>query len=111
MAEKRAKDRVILKLIELHDVVSSEEPHAVDSSPSSPNENAPAAELGLEPGIVVELKRKLDRARTVEVVIALMSDGETQQSLAGLMPNWRDEVRGYAKSRMVALGWMRKKAA
>jgi hypothetical protein len=31
MAEKRAKDRVILKLIELSDVVSSEEPHAAES--------------------------------------------------------------------------------
>ena len=31
MAEKRGKDRVILKLIELPDVVSSEEPHVVES--------------------------------------------------------------------------------
>src|SRR5215210_6191809 len=42
MAEKRAKDRVILKLIELTDVVSSEEPHAVENPPSSPNENTRA---------------------------------------------------------------------
>src|SRR5215208_7130147 len=35
MAEKRGKDRVILKLIELPDVVSSEEPLAVESPPSS----------------------------------------------------------------------------
>jgi hypothetical protein len=33
MAEKRAKDRVILKLIELHDVVSSEETQVVESRP------------------------------------------------------------------------------
>src|SRR5215210_622118 len=38
IAEKRAKDRVILKLIELHDVVSSEEPQAVESHLSSSNE-------------------------------------------------------------------------
>src|SRR5215208_5965500 len=63
MAEKRAKDRVILKLIELPDVVSSEEPHAVESPLSSPNENTPA-ELDLEPGLVGELKRKLDGAET-----------------------------------------------
>jgi len=110
MAEKRAKDRVILKLIELPDVVSSEEPHAVESPPSSPNENTPA-ELDLEPGLVGELKRKLDGAKTVDAVIALMRDSATQQSLAGLMPDRKDHVRGYAKSRMVALGWTPKQAA
>ena len=52
MAEKRGKDRVILKLIDLPDVVSSAEPHAVESPPSSPNENTPAA-LSLEPGLWV----------------------------------------------------------
>ena len=41
MAEKRGKDRVILKLIELPDVVSSEEPHTVERPPSSSNENTP----------------------------------------------------------------------
>ncbi len=111
MAEKRAKDRVILKLIELPDVVTSEEPHVVESSPSSSNENTPAAELGLEPGMVVELKRKLDGAEAVGAVIALMRSAETQQSLAGLAPDWRDEVRAYAKARMVALGWTPKQAA
>jgi hypothetical protein len=110
MAEKRAKDRVILKLIELPDVVSSEEPHAVESPPSSPNENTPAV-LSLEPGLVGELKRTLDGAETVEAVIALMRSAETQQSLAGLTPEWRDEVRAYAKARMVALGWISKRAA
>src|SRR3954452_22538604 len=38
MAEKRGKDRVILKLIELPDVVSSEQPHAIEGSPSTSNE-------------------------------------------------------------------------
>ncbi len=110
MAEKRAKDRVILKLIELPDVVSSEEPHAVESPPSSPNENTPAV-LSLEPGLVGELKRTLDGAETVEAVIALMRNAETQQRLAGLAPAWRDEVRAYAKDRLVALGWTPKQAA
>src|SRR3954469_17758879 len=35
MAEKRAKDRVILKLIDLHDVVTSEEIPEFESSPPS----------------------------------------------------------------------------
>ena len=110
MAEKYAKDRVILKLIELPDVVSSDEPHAVESHISSSNEKTPAAEPGLEPGLVVELKRKLDGAETVEAVIALMTNAETQQSLAEIAPAWRDEVRAYAKDRLVALGWTPKQA-
>jgi len=110
MAEKRAKDRVILKLIDLHDVVSSEEFHAVESRPSSSNENSPA-ELDSEPGVVIELKRQLDGAEAVEAVITLMRRAETQQHLAGLLPEWKDEVRGYAKARMVALGWAPKQAA
>ena len=110
MAEKRAKDRVILKLIELPDVVSSEELTAVENPPSSPNENTPAV-LSLEPGLVGELKRTLDGAETVEAVIALMRSAETQQSLAEIAPAWRDEVRAYAKDRLVALGWTPKQAA
>jgi hypothetical protein len=110
MAEKRGKDRVILKLIELPDVVSSEEPHTAESPPSSPNENTPAV-LSLEPGLVGELKRTLDGAETVEAVIALMRSADTQQSLAEIAPAWRDEVRAYAKDRLVALGWTPKQAA
>ena len=110
MAKKRAKDRVILKLIDLPDVVSSEEPHAVESFPSSPNENTPAV-LSLEPGVVGELKRTLDGAESAEAVIALMRSAETQQSLAEIAPAWRDEVRAYAKDRLVALGWTPKQAA
>src|SRR3982751_1556191 len=36
MAEKRGKDRVILKLIDLPDVVSSAEPHTAERLPSNP---------------------------------------------------------------------------
>src|SRR5690349_12645519 len=110
MAEKRGKDRVILKLIELPDVVSSAEPHTVERPPSSSNGNTPAV-LTLEPGLVGELKRTLDGAETVEAVIALMRSAETQQGLAQLAPTWRDEVRAYAKDRLVALGWTPKQAA
>jgi len=61
--------------------------------------------------MVVELKRKLDGAETPEAVVTLMTNAETQQSLASLAPDGKDEVRTYAKSRMVALGWAPKKAA
>lgn len=111
MAEKRAKDRVILKLTNLQDVASSERPYAVECQSSGSNGNTPAAKPGLEPGMVLELKRKLDAADTVEAVIALMICTEVQQSLAGLAPEWKDAVRDHAKSRMSALGWLPRKAA
>ena len=111
MAEKRAKDRVILKLIELLDVVSSEEPTVLERPPSSSNENTPTSKSGSEPGSVIELKRKLDAAETMEAVIALMRSAEIQQSLVELVPVWRDELRAYAKDRLVELGWTPKQAA
>ena len=111
MAEKRAKDRVILRLIGLPEVVSSEEALAGERRPSASNENTPAANLDREPGFVGELTRKLAEAETVEAVVALMRAAETQQSLAELAPEWTDELRAYAKARLVALGWTPKKVA
>ena len=111
MAEKRARDRVILKLVELHDVISSEEPHAVENWRASANENTPSAELGPEPGIVAELKRRLDSTTAVDAVVALMLNAETQRVLGGLRPEWKEQVREYAKARMVALGWTPSRAA
>jgi hypothetical protein len=35
----------------------------------------------------------------------------SQQGLAQLAPAWRDEVRAYAKDRLVALGWTPRQAA
>ena len=71
----------------------------------------PQQQTWLGAGLVGELKRHLDGAETVEAVIALMRNYETQQSLGQLAPAWRDEVRAYAKDRLVALGWTPKQAA
>ena len=71
---------MILKLIEFPDVVSSEEPHAV-RAPIEPERERACRTSALEPGVVGELKRKLDGAETVEAVIGLMRSAETQQNL------------------------------
>jgi hypothetical protein len=130
MAEKRAKDRVILKLIELHGLVYSEE-EADDFKESAPRAAAPGrddarlddAEPGLEEGEAVRadgpadddlaatLKRRIDRAKSINAVTDLMLDKETQQSLGALPQSLRDELRDYAKARLLALGWPSKKAA
>jgi hypothetical protein len=122
MAEKRAKDRVILKLIELHGLVYSEEeadefkqgrPGAADAAST---ETVPAAEVEVErttpsTGIEADLKKKIDKAKTINAVTDLMLHADTQKALGELPQGARDEVRDYAKARLVALGWPSKKAA
>ena len=109
MAEKRAKDRVILKLIELHGLVYSEEEadefrqgqpglvQAVDEDEPSVFDEVTEAEA--------DLKRRIDEAETINAVTDLMLDGQTQATLNGMPLGTREEVRDYAKARLVALGW------
>ena len=130
VAEKRAKDRVILKLIELHGLVYSEEeadefrngrPPSNEGvgDPAAPAEAsradvktpAPKAEAKASLGVGDEIKRKIDKARSINAVTDLMLQPETQKSLNDLSPAFRDEIRDYAKVRLVALGWPSKKAA
>jgi hypothetical protein len=59
----------------------------------------------MERSIVLELERKLGGCETVEAVIALMRDAQTQQSLAALPHDVVEQVREYAKARMATLGW------
>lgn len=117
MAEKRAKDRVILKLIELHGLVYSEE-EADDFKEARPvaGKMVPATKskadaVVLESDAGAELKGKIDAAKTINAVTDLMLDTATQKSLGELPPGVRDDVRDYAKARLVALGWPQKKAA
>ncbi len=129
MAEKRAKDRVILKLIELHGLVYSEE-EADEFKAGRPAERegtAPEArvEAAVEPAsettrvelveaeseIEAALKKKIDKAKSINAVTDLMLHADTQKSLNALSPALRDEVRDYAKAKLMALGWPGKKAA
>ncbi len=122
MAEKRAKDRVILKLIELHGYVYSEE-EADEFKHGRPGEAQPASEApkttvevigadGAKTGSVEEeLKQKIKKAKTINAVTDLMLHADTQKTLADLPEGIRDEIRDYAKARLVELGWPTKKAA
>ena len=118
MAEKRAKDRVILKLIELHGLVYSEEeadefkqgrPGASESS--SDPVRTEVEIVGPQGSIESELKQKIAKARTINAVTDLMLHPDTQRSLNELPEGIRDEVRDVAKARLVELGWPSKKAA
>lgn len=113
MAEKRAKDRVILKLIELHGLVYSEEEadefrqnqpaviRAVDDDFEAPPPPTPGEETEQE----ADLKRSIDEAESINAVTDLMLDERTQATLNALPHGTREEVRDYAKARLRALGW------
>jgi hypothetical protein len=132
MAEKRAKDRVILKLVGLDGLLSSEEQadelksSTVEASETtSQGQEEPPHEVGIpaklksgrgkankgSQGGADELKRKIDKAASINAVTDLMLLPETQKSLNELPVAVRDEIRDYAKARLVALGWPSKQVA
>ena len=128
MAEKRAKDRVILKLVGLHGLLSSEDEadelkSDAASEDAAQDEGMPqGGELTAKPkpgkgrakgsqGAEDELKRKIDKAASITAVTDFMLLPETQKSLNELPVAVRDEIRDYAKARLVALGWPAKQAA
>jgi hypothetical protein len=117
MAEKRAKDRVILKLIELHGLVYSEE-EADEFKQERPDQTDRAETprtivevVGSTSSVESELKQKITKAKTINAVTDLMLHADTQRALNDLPEGVRDEVRDFAKSRLVELGWPAKKAA
>ncbi|MCB8822728.1 trna delta -isopentenylpyrophosphate transferase [Microvirga rosea] len=118
MAEKRAKDRVILKLIELHGLVYSEEEadEFKNSRPLPPEQQVEGEKTVVEivapdNQVEAELKQKISKAKTINAVTDLMLNPDTQRVLNDLPEGIRDEVRDFAKARLVELGWPSKKAA
>lgn len=65
------------------------------------------AETEIEAG----LKKKIDKAKSINAVTDLMLHADTQKSLNALSPALRDEVRDHAKKRLQDLGWGKKGAA
>lgn len=144
MAEKRGKDRVILKLIGLHGVVYSEEEademrddikrQRLASSQARRSSDKPRAETSrpaeeqatisvngsvvdfpgqaaIDNNIEASVRKSIDSAETINAVTNVMLKPDTQRSLADLPQSVRDELRNYAKARLVALGWPEKKGA
>ena len=123
MAEKRAKDRVILKLIELHGYVYSEEeadefkqgrPGYAEAHVEVERTDADKTKVEVtasDSKVEEDLKQKIKKAKTINAVTDLMLHADTQKVLAELPEGIRDEIRDYAKARLVELGWPTKKAA
>jgi hypothetical protein len=108
MSEKRAKDRVILKLIELSGLVYSED-ESDDFKPANADKAAaPSREAsgdGDPAEIEKQIRAEIARADSINAVTDLMLAPETQEGLASLAPGIRDDVRECAKNRLRALGW------
>jgi hypothetical protein len=120
MAEKRAKDRVILKLIELHGLVYSEEeadefkssrPVAGEPVEAEKADRTKVEVTASESTVEADLKQKITKAKSINAVTDLMLHADTQKILGDLPEGVRDEIRDFAKARLVELGWPTKKAA
>ncbi|EIM25706.1 hypothetical protein [Microvirga lotononidis] len=120
MSEKRAKDRVILKLIELSGILYSEEeadefkearPLSTPSSEPSENEKKAVVASKSRQDEITDFKLLIEEARTVQAVTDLMQDEGTQAWLEKLPAGERDEIRAYAVDKMKSLGWQPKRAA
>jgi hypothetical protein len=122
MAEKRAKDRVILKLIALHGLVYSED-DSDEFKASAPllNERDAVMQQAVETNETVEgedgevspisaMRRMIDQKTSVEALFAFMVKPETKAAMAG----WRNkdyrDVKDYATKRLVDMGWKSNKA-
>lgn len=102
MAEKRAKDRVILKLIGLHGELYSEE--------EADNFKEASHELTYD-AIARSLRKSVDLCTSPGAVTTFMREPETEGKLANLPDVARHEVKAYAKERLIALGWKPKASA
>jgi hypothetical protein len=117
MAEKRAKDRVILKLIQLHGLVYSEEEadEFKESAAGARREVMSDAISSGKPIILDDgevhpgeaLKRMIQEQGTAIGIKNLLLKHEVQAYLSSIPEDQKDELRYFAKARMHDLGWKR----
>jgi hypothetical protein len=131
MAEKRGKDRVILKLADLHgDVYSDQEADDLqkrnadddDRQPANRNEagesrksDQPSQDVGENPqtddvldsdeSICANLRRLIDESESIKDVTELMLHKTTQEELRSLPGPMAEAMKAYAKKRLAELGW------
>ena len=83
MAEKRAKDRVVLKLIDAHGLLYSD----VDVADLDDSDRKPKAQVR---EAYSDIQDKVDKADTVDALNALYK--ETRQTIATLPRDWEEEI-------------------
>ena len=118
MAEKRSKDRVILKLLGLAGHVYSEveaddfKAQAQQEPPAGRGRQQQANDDRDSPGAIeADLRKRIEAERTLGGLRDLMLSEDVQQAVAYLAPGVRDDLRAFTTKRLTALGWKPKAAA
>jgi hypothetical protein len=110
MAEKRAKDRVILKLIELHGLVYSEDEadefkqEVAQAVAANPNQEKTWAEQDQK------IRQNLDEANTITKVMEYVKDPYVLRIIEGMPQAMRDGLHDYTVERLKTLGWVSSKS-
>jgi hypothetical protein len=100
MAEKRAKDRVILKLVGLHGLVYSEDemPPEVDTSLPKP-EVAPTTPKAKARGLYAEMQQEVDVCSNLEELRTLWTSAAFQFEFKKLPKDWQEQLTERKDSR------------
>lgn len=93
MAEKRAKDRVILKLVGIHGLVYSEdelspEPGASNQQPSEANDDAPKPKAQSR-DMYAEMQAEIDACTSLDDLVLLWGSKAFQTELKRLPADWQ----------------------
>ena len=92
MAEKRAKDRVILKLIGIHGLVYSEDEMSDDAPKSK------SAAQAKRDGDWQEIKQEIDLCATLEQLNILVAGRQFQAAVKPLPQSWIKEIQEYVEA-------------
>lgn len=119
MAEKRAKDRVILKLADLHgDAYSSEEAddfkvtnqdRQTDRQDDRQPSNDKPSNDNIDPSkLLQDIKDDIDKTKTVKELTDLMNSQDMKDDLKKLSKDEESKARAYAEDYLVnTLGWVK----
>jgi hypothetical protein len=98
MAEKRAKDRVILKLVGIHglvyseDEISPQEPHNASQAPvAEANDDTPKPKAQARP-IYAEMQAEIDACTTLDDLVMLWGSKAFQTELKRQPTDWQLEL-------------------
>jgi len=108
MAEKRAKDRVILKLADLHgDAYSSEEADDFKEEQRQGGGNKSASNDNVDPSkLLTDIKADIAKTKSVKELTDLMNSKDMKEDLKKLSVDEEKDARAYATEHLKgSLGW------
>lgn len=112
MAEKRGKDRVILKLANLHGLYSEEEADdfsqrkSVEADePADRKTSSGTNDNAAKPSVLDEIFDELDKQTDTQGVMDLLKSKPVQDKKKKLSSDQQEQVRKYANKRLQVLGW------